>query len=108
MATQDIQLFHWDPEQDGELSEQAMRNKLVAMGYQVSRYVYTEGTVFPDHAHDVDKIDAVLAGRFRMSMHGEYVILEAGDYLVVPRGVIHSADVIGEQSVISLDAIKIN
>lgn len=108
MSPQDIQLIHWDPEKDGELSEQAMRDKLVAMGYQVSRYVYTEGTVFPDHDHDVDKIDAVLAGRFRMSMHGEYVMLEAGDCLVVPRGVVHSAAVIGEQDVISLDAIKID
>lgn len=108
MSTEDIQLFHWDPDTDGELSEQAMRDKLVAMGYQVSRYVYTEGTVFPDHDHDVDKIDAVLEGCFRMNMHGEYVILEAGDYLVVPRGVVHSAEVIGGQEVISLDAVKID
>ena len=108
MSAEDIQVIHWDAATDGELSEQAMRDKLTAMGYQVSRYVYPEGTVFPDHDHDVDKIDAVIAGCFRMSMHGEYVILEPGDYLVVPRGVVHSAEVIGGEAVVSLDAIKIN
>lgn len=99
-------VIHWDPQQDGELSEQAMYKKLTGMGYSVNRYTYPPGTFFPDHNHNVDKIDAVLAGHFRMTMYGQSVILEAGDCLEVPRGVTHSAEVVGEQAVISLDAIK--
>lgn len=61
---------------------------------------------FPEHSHMQDKIDAVLAGRFRLAMMGLSVTLEAGDFPFVPRGVMHSAEVIGDASVISLDAVK--
>ena len=99
---------HWNTEQDGAFSEERLRHKLEARGYQVSRYVYPPGTVFPPHTHGVDKIDAVVSGRFQMSMQGQAVILEAGDCLSVPRGVLHSAAVLGDQAVVSLDAVKLN
>lgn len=99
---------HWNSEQDGPLSEAALRAKLEARGYQVTRYVYPPGTIFPPHTHGVDKIDAVVSGRFRMSMQGRAVILEAGDCLTVPRGELHSAEVVGDEPVVSLDAVRFN
>lgn len=96
----------WEEKKEGPLSEKALREKLEKRGYHVSRYTYPPGTRFPDHRHDVDKIDAVLSGRFRMKMGGRAVILEAGDCLSVPRGTLHSAEVVGDEPVISLDAIK--
>ena len=96
----------WDSARDGPLSERAMREKLQKRGYHVTRYVYPPGTVFPDHRHDIDKIDGVLSGRFRMTMHGRAVILEAGDCLGVPKGTLHSAEVVGDEAVVSLDATK--
>ena len=83
-----------------------MRRKLESLGYRVCRYVYPPGTVFPPHNHAVDKIDGVLSGRFRMQMHGQALLLEAGDMLDVPRGVVHSAEVVGDQPVVSLDAVR--
>ncbi|MDJ0832088.1 MAG: cupin domain-containing protein [Gammaproteobacteria bacterium] len=97
----------WDSSIDGELNESNMRRKLQDRGYRVNRYVYPPGTYFPPHTHDVDKIDGVLAGRFRMTMQGQPVDLVAGDCLVVPRGEVHSAEVIGDEAVVSLDAVKI-
>lgn len=98
---------HWDPRTDGALTEAALRRKLEARGYAVARYVYAPGTFFADHAHDTDKIDAVLAGRFRMTLGGRSVILEAGDCLFVPRGAVHSAEVVGNDPVVSLDAVRL-
>jgi quercetin dioxygenase-like cupin family protein len=83
-----------------------MRQKLEALDYQVSRYDYPPGTYFPDHSHSVDKIDGVLSGRFRMSMLGQTLVLEPGDCLRVPKGAIHSAEVVGDETVVSLDAIR--
>lgn len=102
-----LQIEHWHHATDGELTESAMRKKLQSKGYHVTRYVYPPGTYFPDHAHEEDKIDAVLSGRFRMQMLGESVILEAGDTLLVPRGIVHSAEVVGDDPVVSLDAVKL-
>jgi quercetin dioxygenase-like cupin family protein len=101
-----MNVMQWDSEQDGPLSEAAMRLKLERMGYSVSRYSYAPGTYFSPHTHGVDKIDGVLAGRFRMGMQEGTVILEAGDMLEVPRGVLHSAEVVGDEAVISLDAVR--
>ncbi|NIR32004.1 MAG: cupin domain-containing protein [Gammaproteobacteria bacterium] len=101
-----MQVERWDSRRDGPLSEDALRGKLERQGYRVSRYVYPPATYFPDHTHDVDKIDAVLSGRFRMTVHGQDVILGAGDCLRVPRGTVHSAEVIGDEPVVSLDATR--
>ncbi|MEJ2344948.1 MAG: cupin domain-containing protein [Gammaproteobacteria bacterium] len=97
---------HWDSDRDGELSEAALRRKLSERGCTVSRYVYPPGTRFPDHSHDVDKLDAVVSGRFRLTIAGASVVLEAGDCAAVPRGVVHSAEVLGSAPVVSLDGVK--
>jgi quercetin dioxygenase-like cupin family protein len=99
-------LERWNQERDGEPSEAALRRKLEARGYRVTRYVYPPGTVFVTHTHDTDKIDAVVSGRFQLSMYGEDVVLEAGDTLEVPRGTPHRAEAIGEDPVVSLDAVR--
>lgn len=97
---------HWDVVSDGLLSESNLRRKLEARGYLVTRYIYPPGACFPPHNHDRDKLDAVLAGRFRLVMADVALTLEAGDCLYVPKGVMHSAEVIGDEAVISLDAVK--
>jgi quercetin dioxygenase-like cupin family protein len=91
---------------DGALNEPALRRKLERFGFSVSRYVYPPGTCFPPHTHNIEKMDAVLAGRFRISMGDEQIVLGPGDALVVPRGAEHSAEVVGSEPVISLDAVK--
>jgi len=102
-----VKVQHWNPETEGELTEEKMRHKLEKQGYSVNRYVYAPGTYFPEHTHEVDKIDAVLSGRFRMTMGGQSIVLEAGDCLYVPRRAVHSAEVVGGDSVVSLDAIRL-
>ena len=100
-------ISHWDQNRQGALNEAGMRMKLQELGYRVTRYIYPPGTLFPPHTHSVDKIDAVLAGQFCLEINGERLVLTAGDYIAVPRNVLHSAEVIGDEPVISLDAVKI-
>lgn len=80
--------------------------ELERQGYVVTRWVYPPGTYFPDHHHETDKMDAVVSGRLRVTMKGQEIILEAGDMIAVPRGVTHSAEVIGDEPVISLDGVR--
>ena len=97
----------WDVSRDGALSETALRRMLEAEGYHVSRYTYSPGTSFPEHTHGVDKIDAVISGQFEIVLAGQPAVLGPGDWVVVPRGVPHTATVVGRQPVISLDAVKV-
>jgi mannose-6-phosphate isomerase-like protein (cupin superfamily) len=101
-----MQVERWNFERDGPLSELGLRRKLEGLGYRVSRYIYPPGTYFPMHAHATDKIDAVVSGHFRITMGAEQVLLGAGDAVYVPSGVEHSAEVVGENAVASLDAVK--
>ena len=72
------EFIRWDTARLGALGETAMRAWFEREGYQTARYVYPPGTAFPDHTHAVDKIDAVLSGRFRITLAGDAVVLEAG------------------------------
>jgi len=102
-----LALDRWNHEKDGPPTEGYFRVKLHKAGYEIARYTYPPGTVFPPHTHDVDKIDVVLSGRFRMLMHGQTAVLEAGDSVAVPKGALHSAEVVGDDPVVSLDAVRV-
>lgn len=99
-------VHHWNSAIDGELTERALRAKIEGFGYRVAKYVYGVGTMFPDHSHGVDKIDAVLSGRFRIVVSGHLLVLGPGDWVEVPRGAVHNASVIGDEDVIAFDAIR--
>jgi quercetin dioxygenase-like cupin family protein len=98
-------LIHWDA-QWGRVSGESMSRLLRAEGYAVSEYHYPPGTIFPLHHHAVDKKDTVLRGRLRIAWEGGAALLAPGDMIEIPAGVRHSAEVIGMETVVSLDATK--
>ncbi len=98
------ELRRWD--EVTPLGETAMRQKLESMGYRCSRYDYPPGTFFDEHSHAEDKIDAVLSGQFRITVGPQQFDLQAGDYLYVPRGVVHKAEVVGNETVSTLDGVR--
>lgn len=98
-----MEVEHWD-ESLGEMNEHTLRRRLESGGYSVSRYAYRPGTHFPDHKHAFDKKDAVVRGRFMIRAEGREFMLGPGDMLEVPAGTIHSAEVVGDETVVSLDA----
>ena len=100
------QISKWNIRTDGPLSKEAIIDKIESLGYQCHCYVYPPGTFFEEHTHSVDKIDAVLKGRLKLNLNGEEIILSPGDYVQVPRFLIHTAEVIGDEPVVSIDAIK--
>lgn len=97
---------HWNAALDGPFSEKALRVKLEAAGYLVARYSYPPGTIFHEHAHEADKVEAVVAGRFRLVVSGHVAQLGPGDWVEVPRGARHTAKVIGDEPVVSFDAVR--
>jgi quercetin dioxygenase-like cupin family protein len=101
-----VKVDRWDRAKDGPPSEGALRAKLEAEGYEIDRWVNPPGTRFPTHTHEVDKKDAVVSGRLRLTMGGASVVLEAGDAVEVPRGTQHTAEVVGDETVVSLDAVR--
>jgi len=88
------------------LGEAATRRRPEAEGYQLAKYHYPPGTCFPPHTHSVHKKDTVLRGRLRIGWEGGAAVLEPGDMIEIPAGFSHSAEVVGAETVVSLDATK--
>lgn len=101
-----MQIQSWNPETDGIFSITALVNKLETSGFSCTRYTYPPGTFFPEHVHDVEKIDAVVQGTFRITAGNREYLLQEGDSIRIPAGTAHSAEVIGNCSVVAIDAVK--
>jgi quercetin dioxygenase-like cupin family protein len=89
---------------DGPLNEKRMMRLLELEGFDVLVYTYRPGTSFSEHEHARDKCDGVLEGTLRIRVGESVFDLTAGDRLYVPAGTRHSAEVVGERTVVSLDA----
>ena len=100
-----MKVHRWPPGR-GEPTESGLRRTLEEGGFTVTRYVYPPGSYFPDHRHPVDKRDGVLSGRFRLRSGDQEVVLGPGDFAEVPAGCTHSAEVLGDEPVVSLDATR--
>src|SRR5688572_20062346 len=98
-------ITHWRSEW-GPLSEAAMRRRLEQENYAVARYHYPPGTYFPPHVHSIAKKDTVLRGRLKIGWDGGSAVLKPGDMIEIPAGFSHSAEVVGSETVVSLDATK--
>lgn len=68
---------HWSPKLAAELNGQHV--KLVKF----------QGEFVWHHHDDEDELFLVVAGRFRMDFRETQVWVEEGEFLVVPRGVVH-------------------
>jgi len=84
-----------------------MCDDLENIGYRVSLFTCTPGSFFPTHTHNVDKMDGVLSGRFHMTMGGKSEVLQARNGPEVLAGEPHSAEVLGDEPVVSLGCILV-
>ncbi len=100
-----VEVRRWRDHHDAAPDPARVRAALEALGCTVTRYVYPPGTCFPPHRHDRAKCDAVLSGCLRIGVGNRHYDLAAGDMVLLPAGVEHSAEVIGESAVVSLDGV---
>ncbi len=68
---------HWQPKIVGELN-----------GQHVKLVKFRGPFIWHHHEHE-DELFLVLKGRFRMEFRDRTIPLEAGEFLIVPRGVEH-------------------
>ncbi|MCI0380798.1 MAG: cupin domain-containing protein [Gemmataceae bacterium] len=76
-------------EKFGHFSEQWKPKIVGELNGQLVKLVKFQGP-FVWHKHDAeDELFLVIKGRFRMELRDRHVWLEAGEFLIVPRGVEH-------------------
>ncbi|MCR4302549.1 MAG: hypothetical protein NUV51_13180 [Sulfuricaulis sp.] len=75
-------------------------------GYRVTRNNYPLGRYFLSHQHDTDKLDVAISKRIQLTLSDNSPILGTGDMLAVPRDFVYEAEVMGNQTLVSLDGIR--
>lgn len=103
----EIKVEQWDSERDGQLNEENMAKKIKSQGYSCKKYTFQSGFAFPDHSHDVAKKDAILSGQLKFATSGKEVVLQPGDILDIPVGMVHSEAVFGNDALTFFDATKL-
>jgi quercetin dioxygenase-like cupin family protein len=97
-----VRVERW-PRGEGSPTEKRVMRAMELEGYDVLVYTYRSGTVFAEHEHAHAKCDAVVSGVLRVTVAGASFDLGAGDRIYLPAGTPHSAEVVGNDTVVSLD-----
>ena len=63
-----------------------------ADGSQMAFWTCYEDRKSSEHAHDFDEYVVCVHGRYTVPMNGDVVILNPGDELFIPRGVVHGGE----------------
>jgi quercetin dioxygenase-like cupin family protein len=100
-----ITLTRWQ-ESAGQITINKIRARLEQEGLSPTRFEMVPGDVYGNHAHPEAEIRWVVSGRMRIVVGYDEIILEPGDRLDLAANVVHSADVVGEEVVVTLCASR--
>ncbi|HVE65561.1 MAG TPA: cupin domain-containing protein, partial [Thermoanaerobaculia bacterium] len=100
-AVSGVRLERWDP-RDGPLSEKRTMGLLERERYEVASFAYRSFS----HEHAQDKCDGVVEGVLRVTVAEAAFDLGPGDRIYLPAGTRHSAEVVGSNTVVSLDSTR--
>ena len=100
-----VTVTHW-PADAGQITINKIRARLEQEGLRPYRFELVPGDVYGDHDHPEAEIRWVVSGRMRIQVDREEIILEPGDRLDLAANVVHSADVFGEEVVVTLCASR--
>lgn len=100
-----IHRVHWNAAIDGQLSAETMAHKLKSHGYNPKPVSFAPGTVHNEHSHNEPCADAVISGCLKVIMFGQEIILNPGDFLEIPSGIEHTAQVVGNEPASVLEGV---
>jgi len=84
-----LQVIPW--EQTEPPSEQELRGRLSAEGFESFRWRDEPGADYQPHAHDHDEALWVVEGEITFGVAGQDYRLRPGDRLNLPKGTVHTA-----------------
>ncbi|MFN2974885.1 cupin domain-containing protein [Terriglobus aquaticus] len=75
-----------------QMSPTIARQFVTGDGAMLARIVLEKGAVVPEHSHHNEQISYILEGALRFVVGGEERVVRAGEVLVIPGNVPHSAE----------------
>ena len=95
----------WPPHA-GQVTINKIRARLEQEGLSPSRFDMLPGDSYGDHSHVDMEIRWVVSGQMRVCIGSEQIVLGPGDRLDLAPKVAHSADVVGDDVVVTVAASR--
>jgi glyoxylate utilization-related uncharacterized protein len=96
----------WDVRREGPLSEAALQRKIEALGFVVKARTYPAVVGAVSAAEDLHLIIGVVRGLVKVTIDGEPTFLAAGDLAFLPRGALHTVELVGQTTALCLEAVQ--
>ena len=74
------------------MSATTSRQFVCGEGAMLARIVLEQGAVVPEHSHHNEQISYIVEGALRFRVGGEETVVRAGEVLIIPPHVPHSAE----------------
>lgn len=85
------QLLRWDKIEEERLNDKITRKLAIGQNEMFARIKLEKGAFVPDHKHVSEQITMVLSGALKFKIEGKDITVRAGEVLVIPPNVVHSA-----------------
>jgi len=90
-AAKKPQLLKWAEVKEEKLNEKITRQLAVGQNEMIGRLRLAKGAVVPPHKHVSEQITMIMSGALKFAIGGKDVTVRAGEVLVIPPNVVHSA-----------------
>ncbi len=86
-----MQLHAWESVRKEVVTDKFWRKLVYGDKVMVAHLGLAKGCVIPLHHHDAEQISMILTGALKFELEGKEVMVRAGEVLVIPSNVPHSA-----------------
>lgn len=90
-AAKKPQLLRWSEVEEEKMNDKITRKLAVGQNEMIGRLHLAKGAVVPPHKHLAEQITMVMSGALKFTIAGKDYTVGAGDVLVIPPNVVHSA-----------------
>jgi quercetin dioxygenase-like cupin family protein len=90
-AAKKPQLLRWAEIEEEKLNDKITRKLAVGQNEMIGRLRLEKGAVVPPHKHVSEQITMVMSGALKFTIGGKDITVRAGEVLVIPPNVVHSA-----------------
>jgi quercetin dioxygenase-like cupin family protein len=94
-------IWRWSDVEEDEVFDGIARQRITGDSFNLVRYTYAPGSLFPEHSHPEEQLTVVHSGEIEFTVGGETLVLRGGMLAIIPAGVPHGARVLGAEPVVS-------
>lgn len=103
MSNQQPVCVRWEDLDQEVVRAGVMRSAFGNENVLIVRNVLEPGMDLNPHVHDFDQIALIVEGHATMTLDGEVYDMPAGSVILIPAGVTHHAEPVGEGPVVNID-----